>query len=64
MDSRKWRIQGGGGANGQLFISFGDLSIEILLFQNCLFSFELGSNHFFLPSEFHIHLSLVLSAKN
>jgi hypothetical protein len=46
--------QPGGGANGQLPISFGYLPIaifiskllpiEILLFQNCLFIFELDSN--------------------
>jgi hypothetical protein len=33
---------GGGEANGQLPISFEDLPIEILLFQNCLFIFELN----------------------
>jgi hypothetical protein len=61
-------------ANGQLHISFGDMSItifiskllpiEILLFQNCLFIFELDSNCiFFLPSESRMHSLLVLSEK-
>jgi hypothetical protein len=64
-----------GEANGQLPISFGDLpiaifiskllSIEILLFQNYLFIFELDGNCiFFPPSESHVHTLLVLSVKN
>jgi hypothetical protein len=53
------------GATRQLTISFGDLHIEILLLQNCLFIFELDSYCiFFLPSESHIHSLLVLSLKN
>jgi hypothetical protein len=64
-----------GEANGQLPISFGGLPIvifiskflpiEIFLFQNCLFIFELDSKCiFFLPSESYMHCLFVLSVKN
>jgi hypothetical protein len=57
----QWRNQGMAGvANGQLPISFTDLPIviftskllpiEILLFQNCLFIFELDSNYIVFSS--------------
>jgi hypothetical protein len=62
-----------GQANGQLSISFGDLpivifirkvlSLEILLFQNCLFIFELGSKKIFLSSKSFVHYLLVLSVR-
>ena len=63
------------GANEQLPISFGDLPIvifmskflfiEVLLFQNGLFIFELDSNCIFiLPSESHMHFLLVLFVNN
>jgi hypothetical protein len=38
----QWRNQGA--ANEQLPIAFGDLPIVILLFQHCLFIFEIDSN--------------------
>jgi hypothetical protein len=44
-----------GEANGQLLISFGDLPIEILLFQNCLFIFEVDSNCIFFSSVWITH---------
>jgi hypothetical protein len=48
-----------------LLNEFGDLPIVILLFQNCLFIFELDSNCiFFLPPEADMHSLLVLSVKN
>jgi hypothetical protein len=42
IPNEQWCNQGA--ANGQLHIPFGDLPIEILLVQNCLFIFELYSN--------------------
>jgi len=44
-----------GEANGQLPISFGDLPIEIFLFQNYLFIFELDSNCIFFSSTWITH---------
>ncbi len=53
-----------GDVNGQLPISFGDLPIEIFLFQDCLFIFELDSNCIFFLSKSHMRSLLVLFLKN